>query len=127
MLTILRREKPNIEQYFESHSLEIVEELFKNVWNAGKFKEMFEIDVEFMADDSTIDYNTFTQSLEYIRVWYLESTKVHLNAKYSTKLCVFTAKILEAIKCYTPFLCSGPAKSHQHIVRIEIGFTAGDL
>lgn len=68
MLTLLRREKPNIEQYFESHSLEIIEELFKSVWNREKFKEMFEIDVEFMADDSTIDYNTFTQSLEYIRV-----------------------------------------------------------
>lgn len=72
MLTLLRREKPDIEQYFESHSLEIIEELFKNVWSGEKFKELFETDVEFTADDSTIDYNTFTQSLEYIRVWYFE-------------------------------------------------------
>lgn len=73
MLALLRREKPNIEQYFETHSLEIVEELFKRVWNAGKFKELFEIDVEFVTDDNTIDFNTFTQSLEYIRVRHFES------------------------------------------------------
>lgn len=70
MLQILRREKPNIEDYFESHSLEIIEELFTNVWSAEKFTEFFEIDVEFMTDDSTIDYNTFTQSLSLIQVWY---------------------------------------------------------
>lgn len=70
MLKILRREKPNIEAYFESHSLEIIEELFNDVWDAKKFAELFEIDVEFVTDDSTIDYNTFVQSLEYIRVCF---------------------------------------------------------
>lgn len=69
MLQILRREKPSIEDYFESHSLEIIEELFKNVWDAEKFTEFFEVDVEFITDDSTIDYNTFTQALDFIRVW----------------------------------------------------------
>lgn len=68
MLQILRREKPTLEDYFESHSLEIIEELFKNFWDAEKFTELFEVDVEFITDDSTIDYNTFTQALDYIRV-----------------------------------------------------------
>lgn len=71
MLRILRKEKPNIEQYFESHSLEIIEELFNNVWDAKKFTELFEIDVEYVTDGSTIDINTFFRSLEYIQVLQL--------------------------------------------------------
>lgn len=75
MLKILRREKPNIEAYFESHSLEIIEELFNDIWDAVKFTELFEIDVEFVTDDSTINYNTFVQSLEYIQVCFINEIK----------------------------------------------------
>lgn len=71
MLKILRNEKPNIESYFESRSLEIIEELFRNVWEAEKFAEMFEVDVEFVSDGSTIDFKTFLETLDYIQVFTL--------------------------------------------------------
>lgn len=71
MLKILRNEKPNIERYFESRSLEIIEELFRNVWEAEKFAEMFEVDVEFVSDGSTIDFKTFLETLDYIQVFTL--------------------------------------------------------
>lgn len=78
-LTILRKEKPNIEQYFESHSLEIIEELFNNVWDAGKFTDFFGIDVEFVTDENTIDYKAFAKSMEYIRVCFSSKSNVEID------------------------------------------------
>lgn len=68
LLTILRKEQPDIEDYFDSHSLEIIQELFNNVWDAGKFREFFDMDVEFVTDANTLDFNAFVGSLDYIRV-----------------------------------------------------------
>lgn len=73
MLNILRKEKPQIEDYFESHSMEIVAELINNSWDAELFTELFEIDVEFVTDDSTVDKNTFLRSLKYIQVLIFSS------------------------------------------------------
>lgn len=68
MLKILRGQKPKIENYFESHCLEIIEELLNNMWDIEKFREYFDTEVEFVIDDRNIDYNTFMKSLEFIQV-----------------------------------------------------------
>lgn len=77
-LKILRKEKPSIENYFESHSMDIIEELFANLWDAQKFTELFENDVEFVSDENTIDYKTFMSSLDYVTVIYF---KIIMNWK----------------------------------------------
>lgn len=68
MLKILRKEKPRIEDYFESHSLEIIEELLKNMWDVDKFRQYFDTEVEYVAVERTIDHNVFVKSLDFIQV-----------------------------------------------------------
>lgn len=64
----MRQAKPTIQDYFETHPLEIVEELLSNMWDVEKFVQFFETDVEFVTDEHTINYNIFLKSLDYIRV-----------------------------------------------------------
>lgn len=68
MLNTLLKEEPRIGDYFESHSLEIIEELINNMWDDDKFAEYFHTNVEYVADDSTINYEIFTKSLDYVQV-----------------------------------------------------------
>lgn len=68
MLRILRAEKPCIEEYFNSYSLEIIEELLNNMWDAEKFRQYFDSEVEYVTDEHTIDYKVFMKSLEFIQV-----------------------------------------------------------
>lgn len=50
-----------------------------------------------------------------------------LNCNWMLRKCVFTEKILKTIECHTSLLCAGTAKSHQYIVRAEIGFPTDDM
>lgn len=69
VLKQIRSYKPNIDEYFDTHSLEIIEELITHMWDAERFTHFFETCVEFMDDaNNIIDYNLFTKSLEYIQV-----------------------------------------------------------
>lgn len=70
MLKILRAEKSRIEEYFDSESLGIIEELLNNMWDVDKFHQYFDTEVEYVTDDRTIDHNVFMKSLEYIQVVY---------------------------------------------------------
>ncbi|XP_055323121.1 serine/threonine-protein kinase ATM isoform X2 [Sitodiplosis mosellana] len=67
MLKILRKEKPRIEDYFDSHALEIIEELLNNMWDVDKFREYFDTEVEYVTDEQSIDHKVFLKSLEYIQ------------------------------------------------------------
>lgn len=68
MLKVLRKEKPRIEEYFDTHSLEIIQELLINMWDVDKFREYFDAEVEYVTDEQTIDHRVFLKSLEYIQV-----------------------------------------------------------
>lgn len=68
MMTVLRKEKPNIEKYFETHPLEIVEELLNITWDSMKFNQIFDTDVEYFVDGYTIDFGTFVKSLNFVLV-----------------------------------------------------------
>lgn len=65
---IMRKERPNLEDYFKSDSLKIAEEMLNAMWDRVKFSEMFDMNVEFVVDDNTIEYEIFVQSLAYIQV-----------------------------------------------------------
>lgn len=68
IIKVLRREKPRIEEFFQTHSLEIVEELINNTWDPEKFHHFFETDVEYSDDGYTIDFETLIKSLNSIKV-----------------------------------------------------------
>lgn len=92
---MLRKYKPNIDTYFDSHSLEIIEELLNGMWDAEKFTQFFEANVEFMTNGNTTNnYDLFIKSLEYIRV----KTFFFSNFNWQIKNFVFffLEKVLEA-------------------------------
>lgn len=68
MLSILKQNVPHIENYFESHSLEIIQELITTLFDAEKFTQCFGTDVEYVSDESTIDFGIFMKSLDYVKV-----------------------------------------------------------
>lgn len=68
MLRMLKRELPQILLYFNTHSLEIIEKLLKNMWDDNKFRSFFDTEIEFVRDKQTIDYAIFMKSLEFIQV-----------------------------------------------------------
>lgn len=80
MLNIIRRDIPKIEDYFDSHTLEIIEELLSKLWDVDTFRKYFEINVEFVMDDHTINSATFKKSLVFIQV---KSRIVEIAHKYS--------------------------------------------
>lgn len=135
ILKILRKEKPRIEDYFDSHSLEIIGELLNNFWDDGKCRDMFAIDVEFVSDVHTIDHKTFLKSLEFIQQKALKSTNIidHfcdksprkiVNVLYSLKLLLQNAtcdelklsqmlRICVFIEMITDFLIENAHKKSQ--------------
>lgn len=72
MLKVLRKEKPRIEEYFDTHSLEIIQELLVNMWDLAKFHEYFDAEVEYVTDEQTIDHRVFLKSLEFIQVTHCQ-------------------------------------------------------
>lgn len=83
VLTMLRKYKPNIDTYFDSHSLEIIEELLNKMWDAEKFTQFFETNVEFMSDEhDPNNYELFKKSMEYIQVGNSISHLNWFNSKF---------------------------------------------
>lgn len=69
VLHTVRPHIPNINDYFQSHALEIIEDLINNTWDHGEFREFFNLDVEYGDNGRmVIDYDTFLSSLGSIQV-----------------------------------------------------------
>lgn len=59
---------PDCEQYFRSHSLDIVEHLLVNTWDAAHFELLFGTRINYIAENHAINYQMFIDSLTYIQV-----------------------------------------------------------
>lgn len=69
ILKTVRTHISKINDYFQSHALEIIEDIINNTWDHGEFRELFNMDVEY-GDNScmAIDYDTFVASLASVQV-----------------------------------------------------------
>lgn len=56
------------EQYFRTHSLEIVEHLLANTWDKAHFESLFGTHVNYIPEKHAIKHQTFADSLIYIQV-----------------------------------------------------------
>lgn len=68
MLKSIKTDIPNVENHFDSHPLEIIEELLSHMWDVTTFRNYFETDIEFVVEKHAIDHDTFKKSLVYIQV-----------------------------------------------------------
>lgn len=68
LVAMLRKEKPQLDDYFRDVSLKIAEEMLNAMWDIGKFNEFFDMNVEYVINETTIDYKVFIKSLDYIQV-----------------------------------------------------------
>lgn len=116
MLSILKQNVPHIETYFESHSLEIIQELITTLFDAEKFTQCFGTDVEYVSDESTIDFGIFMKSLDYVKVIELFSdSKKNGNDDENHSTMFYSINVEEveqAIRYHSSFLCAITEKSH---------------
>lgn len=71
MLRSIKTDIPNVENHFDSHPLEIIEELLSHMWDVTTFRNYFDTDIEFVVEEHTINHDTFKKSLVYIQVMRL--------------------------------------------------------
>lgn len=121
MLKIIRTDIPNVESYFGSHPLEIIEELLSHLWDVATFRSYFETDIEFVVDEHTINYDTFKKSLTYIQVmiFYDLSMRIAFQMSFCSKL--ISGKSHATNKHYGLFLRNFTEESVEYSVLVETG------
>lgn len=68
----VRTHVPEFQGLFQTHPLEIIEELLHTTWDPVKFKELFDVDVEYEACGYVIDFGTLMTSVKSIQVCELK-------------------------------------------------------
>lgn len=66
--TILMDTLRHCEQYFRTHSMEIVEHLLENTWDGTHFESLFGTHITYIAESHAINHQMFSDSLSYIQV-----------------------------------------------------------
>lgn len=67
MSKILKENVLNLKHVESNKLVEILEHLFHNTWDRAQFKKLFKFDIDFQADDHTIDCKQLKTCLEYMK------------------------------------------------------------
>lgn len=74
----------DLKEILREQFLTVTENLLSNLWDCNKFKDLFDMEVDYESESHNIDLNVFTKSLEYLQ---LISESAHKNVHLITDFC----------------------------------------
>lgn len=68
MLRVIASDLPNVENYFISHGMQVIQGLLLNTWDDVVFNQLFASNLDYLGETYFIDCVTFEKSVEFIQV-----------------------------------------------------------
>lgn len=84
MSRILREHFGDLKEILKEQFLTVTENLLSNLWDGNKFKELFDMEVDYETESHNVNLSVFTKSLEYLQ---LISESAHKNVHLITDFC----------------------------------------